>query len=372
MTACLEKDQGFVQIDFASAYPEVFKTFSETMDLNNVYYYENQAKPFYINRDNTNSNAISNAGALLGRVLFYDTNLSSDRSVSCSSCHSQAAAFGDTNQVSLGVNGFTGRHSMRLVNARFSDEEDFFWDERAPSLEFQATQPIRNHEEMGFSGSNGDPDFDDLISRLEAIPYYLELFDYAFGSSEVTEAKMQLALAQFIRSIQSFDSKYDIGRQSVRRDTDSFPNFTADENAGKLLFMRSVAAGGANCASCHQPPEFSIRRDSGNNGAIGVFGSFSTDLSITKSPSLRDLVKPDGSSNGAFMHDGSLESLEEVVEHYNSQIVNNSGLDRRLRPNGVTQRLGLTATEKAQLVLFMRTLSGTDIYNNEKWSDPFN
>ena len=182
---------------------------SMTIDLQNLFNYEDQAIPNYITKDNTDGNPITNEAATLGRVLFYDTQLSSANTISCSSCHIQEFAFGDTSIVSVGVNGVTGRHSMRLVNSRFSDEAKFFWDERAGTLEAQSTMPIMDHVEMGYSGTNGDPDFNQLIEKLDTVSYYDDLFRLAFGDEEITESRMQIALAQFIRSIQSFDSPYD-------------------------------------------------------------------------------------------------------------------------------------------------------------------
>jgi len=180
--------------------------------------YANQTIPDYITRDNTTNNPITDNGAMLGRVLFYDKNLSFDNTIACVSCHKQTLAFGDDASQSVGVAGVTGRHSMRLANSRFSDEDHFFWDERANTLEEQTTMPIQDHIEMGFSGENGDPDFNDLITKLENITYYPELFNRAFGSTAITETRMQNALAQFIRSIQSFDSRYDVGRAQVAND----------------------------------------------------------------------------------------------------------------------------------------------------------
>lgn len=349
---------------------------SATIDLDNLFNYENQPIPNYINKDNTTTNPITNEAATLGRVLFYDKNLSSNQTVSCSTCHQQSHAFSDPLIQSVGLDGgLTERHSMRLINARFANEFKFFWDERASSLEDQTTQPIQNHVEMGYSGTNGDPDITDLITHLETIDYYQPLFYEAFGDTEITEEKMQFALAQFIRSIQSFDSKFDIGLAQVNNINQNFPNFTAQENLGKNLFLAPPPAGGAGCAGCHQAPEFDIDPNTLNNGIIGVAGSIDEiDLTNTRAPSLRNIVNSNGDLNGPLMHNGSLNSLLEVVNHYN-QIPNNplnTNLDPRLRqPNGNTQNLNLTENEKNALVDFLKTLSGTDVYTNEKWSDPF-
>ena len=201
-------------------------TFGANIDLQNLANYANQPVPDYITIDNTSGNSITDNGATLGRVLFYDKNLSKNNTISCSSCHKQSLAFGDDAVASVGVNGTTGRHSMRLVNNRFSLESKYFWDERAADLETQATMPIKDHAEMGFSGTNGDASFLDLITKLNQIDYYKVLFKFVYGSEEITENKIQLALAQFVRSIQSFDSKFDAGKATATFDTDVFINYT--------------------------------------------------------------------------------------------------------------------------------------------------
>lgn len=342
--------------------------------------YANQAVPNYITKDNSGNNAITDAGATLGRVLFYDVALSTNNTVSCASCHQQSHAFSDGDVQSTGRDGgLTGRHSMRLVNSRFANEVRFFWDERANSLEAQTTQPIQDHVEMGFSGSNGDPDFNDLLNKLAAISYYPDLFTAAFGDDAITEARMQIALAQFVRSIQSFDSRFDnglaaVGPANVNQD---FPNFTAQENLGKRLFLDPPNLGGGGCAGCHRVPEMDIDPNSLNNGVIGVAGNGAeVDLTNTRSPSLRDVARSDGSLNGPFMHDGSKTTLLAVVEHYNSIPLNaaNTNLDNRLTgppgsPNN--QELNLTDAEKQALVAFLLTLSGNAVYTDARWSDPF-
>lgn len=341
------------------------------LDLTQPANYANQAKPLYITKDNTTlANPITDLGATLGRVLFYDKRLSRLDTISCSSCHQQQHAFSDLSAASSGVAGTTGRHSMRLVNARFSTEAKFFWDERAATAEAQTTQPIQDHIEMGFSGTNGDPGFSDLIVKLSAYQEYQVLFKGVFGDATITEDRVSKALAQFIRSIQSFDSKYDIGR-AQRNENQAFPNFTTSENNGKQIFLTPPPQGGAGCAGCHRPPEFDIDPNSGNNGVVGSFAGGS-DFTNTRSPSLRDMVGANGVSHGAFMHNASLSSLLAVINHYNAIPAVVSGLDNRLRPGGQPQRLNLTNTQKADLEAFLKTLTGNAIYTDEKWSDPFN
>ena len=343
----------------------------------NHFNYANQPFPSYITKDNTDDNSITDAGATLGRVLFYDVNLSENKTISCGSCHQQANAFSDTATLSMGLNGgLTARHSMRLINTRFADEERFFWDERAESLEDQSTKPIQDHIEMGFSGVNGAPSFTDLITRLNNVEYYTGLFTDVYGDREITEEKIQIALAQFIRSIQTFDSRFDIAFSTSDNINQDFQDFTTEENLGKHLFLTMPTDGGAGCVTCHRGAEFDIDPISHNNGVIAVAGSTTKELDFTnmRSPSLRDVVKSDGSSNGPFMHDGSLETLMDVINHYNEIPVNaaNISLDQRLsRPGANNQVLNLGEEEKDALVAFLQTLSGSDVYENEKWSDPF-
>lgn len=350
----------------------------KVIDLTNPPNYANQPKPAYITKDNTPpDNAITDLGATLGRVLFYDKRLSRNNTISCSSCHHQQNAFSDTATASSGVAGTTGRHSMRLINPRFSNERKFFWDERAASTEAQATQPIQDHVEMGFSGTLGDPNFADLIVKLSAIEEYRVLFQGVFGNATITEEKVGKAIAQFVRSLQSFDSKYDAGR-TLRNDGQPFPNFTASENAGKQIFLNPPGpGGGAGCAGCHQPPEFDIDPNTGNNGVVTKIGG-GTDFTNTRSPSLRDLVDRNGNPHGGFMHDASLPTLLSVIDHYNAIPAVVPGLDNRLiqpgppGPPPQPQRLNLTAQQKADLASFLRTLTGNAIYTDTKFSTPFN
>lgn len=380
LTSCSNNsDENYEEI---TTYPFVEAEFGSSVDLENLANYANQIVPSYIIKDNSLGNAITDKGATLGRVLFYDKNLSSNNTISCASCHKQEFAFSDTNVASTGVNGTTGRHSMRLINSRFATETKFFWNERALNLETQTTMPIKDHGEMGFSGENGDLSFDDLITKLSAIGYYKELFKFVYGTEEITEAKIQNALAQFIRSIQSFDSKYDAGRVLAVNDGQAFSNFTAQENQGKNLFLSPPVfnasgvrtSGGLGCAGCHRAPEFDIDPNTLNNGIIGTIAGTGIDTGNTRAPSLRDLVRTDGTTNGPMMHTGVITTLQATIGHYGTINIapGNNNLDPRLTPGGIGQQLNLTATEVNAVIAFLRTLSGTDVYTNTKWSTPFN
>lgn len=364
----------------ADPYTEIKKALS--IDPAALENYAAQGKPAYVNKDNTAANPITDKAATLGRVLFYDKNLSVNNSFSCASCHKQEFAFGDTAVSSLGVdNGRTIRHSMRLINSRFANEAKFFWNERAASLEVQTIIPIQDHLELGFSGQTGRGNMTSLITKLGGIGYYKELFKLAYGDATITEARMQTALAQFIRSIQSFDSKYDVGRAQAPNDGAPFPNFTAQENAGKNLFLAPPIfngnseriGGGFGCQGCHQAPEFDIDPNSRNNGFIGVIGSTQIDLDNTRSPSLRDILNTSGVANTPFMHTAVPMNMRQVLAHYNSIAAapRNTNLDPRLKPNNLGQNLQMTPAEIDAMVAFLRTLTGKDVYTNKKWGNPF-
>lgn len=361
-------DQSSIQTVFAGA-----------IDLENLDNFANQTVPNYINKLNEGGNPITDKGATLGRILFFDLALSTTDNRSCASCHLQARGFSDPDLVSSGVEGgVTGRHSMRLINTQFANEERFFWDERAASHEEQETQPIQDHNELGFSGQAGRPDLTALITKLEALEYYEELFRFVYLDPEITEAKLQQALAQFTKSIQSFDARFDTGRAQAGNNNANFNNFSADENAGKSLFLNPSNNGGAGCGGCHRAPEFDIDPNSGHNGVVRVANSGAFDFTNTRSPSLRDLVDPNAVSNGPFMHDGSLATLMDVINHYDSIQDPTGGdpnfrntLDNRLRRGGGLQNLNLTQAQKDQIVAFLETLSGQNIYVDNKLSDPF-
>jgi len=258
-----------------------------------------------------------------------------------------------------------------------------FWDERAIDLEAQVVQPIQDHIEMGFSGTNGQPGVSELVTRLQNLAYYRELFAWVYdGDSTVTLGKMGEALTDFVNSIESYDAKFDDGYTNQAALTQPFSNYTPQENQGKALFLAPPnvdvngirTGGGAGCAGCHQPPEFDIDPNSRNNGVDHVAGDpASADFTNTRSPSLRDVIGPNGQPNGPMMHTGDFIEFQTVIEHYNEVIpaVNNNSLDLRLRRGPNRLQLELTATERTALEAFVKTLTGSNVYTDARWSDPF-
>jgi hypothetical protein len=237
------------------------------------------------------------------------------------------------------------------------------------TLESAVTEPIRNAIELGFSGTNGDPDFSELIKRLSALPEYQLLFSVAFGSPGIDEPRIQRALAQFIDSIQSFDSKYDAGAATTYY-PQPFPNFTDSENRGKQIFFNPALPtfGGAGCGFCHAAGGTTANFSSGgNNGVITAIGG-GTDITVVKSPSLRDLFNPSGQLNSPMMHDGSFKSIAQVIDHYSSIPFGVPNISIQFQTG---QTLNLSAQDRADLENFLHTLTGNALYTDTKWSNPF-
>ncbi len=331
-----------------------------------------QPLPTSINgTDNTpQDNLITNDGATLGRVLFYDKNLSANQSIACASCHKQDKGFSDDATLSLGFDGgLTGRHSMTLINSRFYQRGRFFWDERAATLEEQVLMPFQDPVEMGMT-------LEEVVNAVQEQDFYPELFQNAFGSSEITTERISQALSQFVRSIVSYSSRYDEGRAASPSPGAAFPNFTDEENLGKNIFFQTIPNGGAACFACHTTEAFiSANPGPQNNGldlettdagAGAVFGNPIFEARF-KTSTLRNIEL-----TAPYMHDGRFATLEEVVEHYNSGIQAHPTLSPALTDNnGNPIQLNLTETEKNALVAFLKTLTDTSIATEEKWSDPF-
>jgi len=305
--------------------------------------------------DNTPAlNAITDAGATLGRVLFYDRRLSINDRVSCSSCHQQQFAFTDTARLSKGfAGGLTGRQSMGLTNARFYTRGRFFWDERAATLEAQVLQPIQDAVEMGLT-------LDQLRTKLSITAFYPALFTAAFGTPEITTDRVGLALAQFVRSLTSVNSKFD--RAFAPSGIPDFPGtFTAQELIGQNVFN-----GRAGCARCHGTNAH-ISDDIHNTGLDATVTEVGAGAGRFKAPSLRNVEV-----RGRYMHDGRFTSLEQVVEFYNAGVQNNGNLDNRLRGQGnAPLRLNLSPAEKDGLVAFLKTLTDNTFLTAQRLSSPF-
>jgi cytochrome c peroxidase len=328
------------------------------------------------------SNPITNDGATLGRVLFYDKKLSLNNQVACASCHHQSSAFADPVKVSTGFQGMkTTRNASTLVNPIL--ETHLFWDMRSPNLEDLALRPVRNHIEMGIE------DMDKLSTKLAKITYYPELFEKSFGSKDINGDRIAKAIAQFLGSMVTYQSKFDAGKAN------NFANFTAQENRGRLLFMKEL-----HCANCHGGANFntpSLKGDEeganigldviySDNG-LGARTGDKTKNGIFKIPSLRNIAL-----TAPYMHDGRFANLERVIDHYNSMMQNHENLQPNFRTftwSGNTslgsgggwgasntssappRSLLLNESDKAALVAFLKTLTDEKLIKDERFSNPF-
>lgn len=301
------------------------------------------------------------AKATLGRVLFYDNRMSRNNSIACASCHQQKLAFADDAALSQGFGGEnTIRNSMSLANPALN--ETFFWDGRSRSLESLALQPVFNHIEMGMENTQ------QLVSKISEEAYYPELFQDAYGSAAITSEGIQDALAAFIMSITSADSKFDEGLES------DFSSYSELEKHGMALFFSDRA----QCSSCHNGRNFAsptgftndnpYRETAGatNIGLDVVYDDPGFASGKFKIPSLRNIAQ-----TAPYMHDGRFETLMQVVEHYDKGVQPHTDLDVKLSTNGNPQQLGLTELDKDALVAFMRTLSSENVLTNERYSNPF-
>ena len=313
--------------------------------------------------DNTpDENQVSDWGATLGRVLFYDKRLSKNKLISCGSCHIQQYGFSDTARFSRGFdNGKTKRHSMSLVNSRYYVSGNFFWDERAKSLESQVLEPIKDHVEMGMT-------LDSVIVRLKKTAYYAQLFQYAFGSQKIDTVTISKALSQFVRSIVSYQSKFDVGRERVSRTSDNFPNFTQSENRGKAIFFKK---NDLSCSSCHMTAAFfgDMARNNGlsltSDRGVGGISNNNMDMFTFKSPSLKNIaIRP------PYMHDGRFSSLSEVIDHYSSGISEHNYIDPHFKTATGIFQFNLTPLEKQDLINFLNTLTDEKLLTDQKFSDP--
>jgi len=298
-------------------------------------------------------NTTTSEGALLGRVLFYDKRLSLNQSVSCASCHQPEHGWSDPRARSVGFDGqLTRRNSMGLTNLKFSYDNKFFRDDRAIGLEQAVLLPIQDPIEMGMT-------LDQAVQRLAAEPYYVELFTDAFGTPEINATRISYALSQFLRTIVSTKSKWDQGVPV------NFANFTAQEKEGKAIFE-------SKCMSCHDGDHLS--GVAGNNGlefpfldkGIGEINPGPTRDGKFHQSSLRNV-----GLTAPYMHDGRFQTLEEVVEFYNSGINSTPTLSKFLQPFAKPNGMNLTEGQKAALVAFLKTLSDPSIPADSPILDPF-
>jgi cytochrome c peroxidase len=348
--------------------------------------------PNHLQRSGLFPRPIDGQKARLGRVIFYDKSLSSDRKVSCANCHLQEHGFADVTAKSKGVNDREStRNSIALssvvnFSAYYGTDLNgptairFFWDNRAETVEQQSRGAFTNPDEMNMH-------MDRIVETIKGNEYYIPLFQKAYNTDgdektipEITEARIYEAMSNFINSMGSYQSKFDVEADKgisandffgPDKYDDQFSGFTSDENAGKALYL-------ANCASCHTRDHGRPQLDFANNGldAVsadkgvgGVAGNENkADLQgVFKIPTLRNIEV-----SHPYMHDGRFATLEQVIDHYSNGIQSNPNLHANLRgTNGLAKQMNFTPVQKAQLIAFLKTLTDDVVKTEERFADPF-
>ncbi len=317
----------------------------------------------------------------LGRILFYDVNLSGDKSVACASCHQQDLAFADNVAFSRGASGnHADRNSISLASfGSFSDhygaggedtaENSFFWDERAGDIAEQLSQTFANPNEMGMQ-------LHEIAPRVAELEYAQLLYKKAFNGRTITSQNIIDAVAAFVNTIDSehapFDRGLGLSHFEIKED---FSNFSETQNRGKQLFLD-------NCASCHAFSLSGALRHQFNNLAtvssngldleyadkgVGQNTQLATDNGVFKIPGIRNV-----GLTAPYMHDGRFETLEDVIDFYSENIQAHPNLDDKLKnEDGRPKRMNFSETDKADLVAFLNTLTGVTHMNDLTFSDPF-
>lgn len=307
-------------------------------------------------------NPVTEEGADLGRHLFYDDILSYNRDMSCASCHKQQYAFSDGSKaLSEGRNGMlTKRNAMAIFNLAWSPS--FFWDGRASSVEELVYHPVRDENEMNLK-------WETATLRVRNSKFYVNKFKAAFGNVVIDSTSIAKAIGQFLRTLLSYQSKYD---RVLAGD-----DFLTDDEYSGFILMNDMTKG--NCLHCHTTdadPIGTTGKISNNGldsassaetyadkGVGGVTGN-EEDYGKFKIPSLRNVAV-----TGPYMHDGRFHSLEKVLDFYSEGV--NYGINVDPKMMMAHRGMSLTKKEKAQIVTFLKTLTDSSFLTNPAFSNPF-
>jgi cytochrome c peroxidase len=323
-TACADKNVTENDDNVVPAYP-VYSNFPDIID--------NPDNPITIDK------------AILGKNLFFEKLLSKDKTMSCSMCHQPHKAFADNLPLTPTSGGLNdARNVLPIFNVGFYNT--YNWDGHSDNLEemiradFTAITIFQNDE-------------DTVVKRLLAVPKYRDLYQKAFGTTNIRIEGLTDALAVFIRTIVSGNSKYD---RFVRGDVTAL---NASEKRGMELFMSDRA----QCSVCHTPPLFTDLKY--HNTAVTThyfdFGRFyvtgkNSDRGKFRTPTLRNVAL-----TPPYMHNGELETLMEVIEHYNR------GGRPFINKSEFIKKRNFTAQEKSDLLAFLRALTDTTFMNDERY-----
>lgn len=296
---------------------------------------------------NFSNNPLTPDGFVLGRTLFYEPLLSSDNTISCGSCHQQFSAFANSgHDISHGVNSMLGKRNTPAIQ-NLNWNPTFMHDGGILNIEVMPFGPITNPVEMNETMTN-------VIAKLSASGKYKQLFTKAYGDDIVNSQRIFKAIAQFMGTMYSYNSKYDDVKSGKN-------NFTTQEQSGYSLFVQK-------CASCHKEPLFSDYdyRNNGlsinaynDSGRAQITGNVSDRFKF-KTPSLRNIEK-----TGPYMHDGRFNTLDQCLNHYSSGIVMSATLDPQL-----TGGIQLSIQEKSDIISFLKTLTDTKFLTDPRYSEP--
>ena len=308
-------------------------------------------------------NPVTIEGASLGKFLFYDPILSRDSTFSCSSCHKQSAAFSDSpNRFSKGLYGdLMSRNTPALFNLAWYPA--LFWDGRVNSIEQQIFTPVRRHDEMNLTWSM-------VEKRINASKFYVEKFKEAFGEQRIDSILISKAIAQFLRTLLSYRSKYD----KVLRGEAEYTKF---EYEG-LILVNDQTRG--NCLQCHTTDADGLGTTLkfSNNGldsaytitdykdaGRGVITGKASDYGKFKIPSLRNVAL-----TAPYMHDGRFKTLKEVLDFYSNGVHNSVNIDSKM---AFVNRRGmhLTELEKQKIIAFLYTLTDSTFIKDPEFRNPF-
>ena len=309
-------------------------------------------------------NPMTVEGVELGRYLFYEKRLSGNDKMSCGTCHTPNTSFSDSAKYSTGIDGIQGnRNAMALINLGW--DSFFFWDGRAGSLEEQILGPVPNPIEMHQTWTAA-------IGKLKKDTYYRNQFYKAFGVEDFDSSHAVKAIAQFVRTMISGSSKYDV----MYKIENNKPLTAAEQNvvidpeewAGYDLFK---SLNGADCFHCHNGPLMRVAKFSNNGldfsfldlGRGGITNN-PNDHGKFKVPTLRNIAL-----SAPYMHDGRFKNLDEVIEHYSSGVHISSTIDPLIEYAG-QGGVQLDAQEKLLLKKFLMTLTDYQFINNPAFQDP--
>lgn len=310
-----------------------------------------------------NGYSVTEEGAKLGRFLFYDPILSSDSSMSCSSCHKQQKAFSDApNRFSEGVSGIQlNRNTPALFNLAWYPS--FFWDGRANNLQEQVFEAVSAHDELNLN-------WREAVKRIKNSRFYQSKFKKVYGKSKIDSQLIAQAIAQFERTLISNNSKYD---KVLREEA----TFTIKEYKG-LILMNDQTKG--DCLHCHTTDanalgttaKFSNNglqkadapEDYTDKGKAAVTGK-KEHLGEFKIPSLRNIA-----ITAPYMHDGRFKTLKEVLDFYSEGVHNSYNIDTKME-YAYKGGVHLTEKEKGQIIAFLHTLTDSTFLKNEAFRNPF-